>query len=55
MTPEIATQLADHNARIHACEAENRTTSERLDKLLFLMLGSLAATVATLVVSILKH
>jgi hypothetical protein len=62
MTPEIATQLANHNARITACEHEqqdlrqdNKTVADRLDKLLFLMLGTLVSAVAALVVGILKH
>lgn len=55
MTPEIASQLADHQARISACEAADTRVEERLDKLIFLVISTLIASIGALVVGILKH
>ncbi len=54
MTPEIATQLADHHARIEDCEATGRRVEERVDKLIFLLITTLLTSVAGLIVGLLK-
>lgn len=55
MTPEIATQLADHHARIESCEVSGKRVEERVDRLIFLLIATLLTSVAGLVVGLLKH
>lgn len=52
MTPEIAAEFADHNARITSCEGADKRVEARLDKLIFLMIGTLMSAVGGLVVGL---